>query len=115
MPRSESTASAVRRASTGGTFSLSGTIGQPDAASNPTLTGGSFELTGGFWPVANVCYCLGDLYGDGQKNGADVQKFIACVLSGGNCSCADVDQASGVTLADVPVFVSALIAGSSCP
>ena len=40
------------RSSTGGGFDLAGTIGQPDAASNPTLTGGTFELTGGFWPLA---------------------------------------------------------------
>ena len=33
----------------GGEFELSGTIGQPDA--NVTvMTGGDFELTGGFWP-----------------------------------------------------------------
>ena len=32
--------------SSGGTFSLSGTIGQPDAG---RLTGGSFALEGGFW------------------------------------------------------------------
>ncbi len=35
--------------STGGTFSLSGTIGQPDAG---TLSGGTFTLNGGFWPGA---------------------------------------------------------------
>jgi hypothetical protein len=34
--------------STGGQFSLSGTIGQPDAG---TLTGGSFTLQGGFWSL----------------------------------------------------------------
>ncbi|MBL0869829.1 MAG: hypothetical protein IBJ18_04555 [Phycisphaerales bacterium] len=33
--------------STGGTFVLSGTIGQPDAG---TLSGGTFTLRGGFWP-----------------------------------------------------------------
>ena len=32
--------------STGGVYSLSGTIGQPDAG---TLTGGNFVLDGGFW------------------------------------------------------------------
>jgi hypothetical protein len=31
---------------TGGSFSLAGTIGQPDAGK---LTGGAFELLGGFW------------------------------------------------------------------
>ena len=101
--------------STGGAFSLSGTIGQPDAASNPTLTGGTFELTGGFWPVTQVCFCLADLNGDGKKDGRDVQQFVACVLSGGNCACADTDQANGVTIADVPVFVSDLLSSSICP
>src|SRR5687768_3621509 len=38
--------------SSGGGFSLSGTIGQWDAG--PTMTGGDFALTGGFWalPIA---------------------------------------------------------------
>ena len=37
--------------STGGVYSVSGTIGQPDAG---TMSGGSFTLSGGFWalPVA---------------------------------------------------------------
>lgn len=35
--------------SSGGTYTVSGSIGQPDAA--PTaLTGGSYSLQGGFWP-----------------------------------------------------------------
>ena len=34
--------------STGGVFSVSGTIGQPDASAQP-MTGGNFSLTGGFW------------------------------------------------------------------
>ena len=101
--------------STGGAFSLAGTIGQPDAASNPTLTGGTFELTGGFWPVSNVCYCLADMNHDGKKDGLDVQSFVSCMLAGGNCACADADQVNGVTLADVPVFVSDLLAGGACP
>jgi hypothetical protein len=33
--------------STGGVYSVSGTIGQPDAG--PTLSGGSFTVDGGFW------------------------------------------------------------------
>lgn len=35
--------------STGGTYSVSGTIGQPDA-SGP-LTGGNYSITGGFWAL----------------------------------------------------------------
>jgi hypothetical protein len=35
--------------SSGGNFSLCGTIGQPDASA--PLTGGSFSVTGGFWSL----------------------------------------------------------------
>ena len=101
--------------STGGTFTLSGTIGQVDAQSPPVMSGGAFEITGGFWPITQVCYCPGDLTGDGKKDGRDIQQFVACVMSGGNCSCADVDVANGVNLADVPVFVNNLLGGSTCP
>jgi hypothetical protein len=35
--------------STGGVYSVSGTIGQPDAG--PTMTNGQFSVTGGFWTL----------------------------------------------------------------
>lgn len=38
--------------STGGGYSLSGTIGQPDAGL--AMTGGNFSLTGGFWSLFAV-------------------------------------------------------------
>lgn len=38
--------------STGGPFSLSGTIGQPDAGG--PLTGGAYSLIGGFWSVVSA-------------------------------------------------------------
>lgn len=37
--------------SSGGNFSLSGTIGQADAGS---MTGGTYSLDGGFWSIASV-------------------------------------------------------------
>jgi len=37
--------------STGGVYSVSGTIGQPDAG---ILSGGNYELTGGFWSVVSA-------------------------------------------------------------
>jgi hypothetical protein len=40
--------------STNGQFSLSGTIGQPDATANAALTGGNFSVTGGYWALINV-------------------------------------------------------------
>jgi hypothetical protein len=39
--------------SSGGGFSLSGTIGQPEANAQP-MTGGAFSLTGGFWSLFAV-------------------------------------------------------------
>ncbi len=101
--------------SIGGGYELGATSGQPDAQTPPLMSGGPFELTGGFWPAATVCYCLSDMNGDGERNGADIERFVGCILDGGDCSCADVDQADGVTLADVEAFAADLLAGDSCP
>ena len=38
--------------STGGTYQVSGTIGQPDASS--AMNGGNYSVTGGFWSLINV-------------------------------------------------------------
>jgi hypothetical protein len=38
--------------STGGVYSVSGTIGQPDAGG--PMTGGNYSLTGGFWSLLSV-------------------------------------------------------------
>ena len=38
--------------STGGTYSVSGTIGQHDASA--PLTGGGYQVTGGFWALISV-------------------------------------------------------------
>jgi hypothetical protein len=38
--------------STGGVYSLNGTIGQPDASK--AMTGGNYSLTGGFWSLYAV-------------------------------------------------------------
>jgi hypothetical protein len=38
--------------STGGTYAVSGTIGQPDAGG--TMSGGQYSLTGGFWSLYAV-------------------------------------------------------------
>jgi hypothetical protein len=38
--------------STGGTYQVTGTIGQPDASG--ALTGGNYSLTGGFWSLISV-------------------------------------------------------------
>ena len=38
--------------STGGTYQVSGTLGQPDASG--AMTSGSYSLTGGFWALISV-------------------------------------------------------------
>jgi hypothetical protein len=38
--------------STGGTYAVSGTIGQPDASG--AMSGGNYSVTGGFWALINV-------------------------------------------------------------
>jgi hypothetical protein len=42
----------MRYASTGATYQVTGTIGQPDASG--AMTGGSYSLTGGFWSLISV-------------------------------------------------------------
>jgi hypothetical protein len=43
--------------STGGQYSVSGTIGQPDAGG--AMTGGGYSLTGGFWSLISVVQTAG--------------------------------------------------------
>ena len=38
--------------STGGTYTVSGTIGQPDASG--AMSGGNYSVTGGFWALIQV-------------------------------------------------------------
>ena len=101
--------------SSGGGFTVSGTIGQHDADA-VGMTGGAFELNGGFWSAGvPSCNCLGDMNSDGVKNGADVQAFVDCIIVGGSCGCADVDAMNGVTFDDTAAFVSELLSGATCP
>ena len=43
--------------STGGTYSVSGTLGQPDAGG--PMAGGNYSLTGGFWSIISVVQSAG--------------------------------------------------------
>lgn len=60
----------------GGGFTLSGTVGQPDAGG---MTGGGFSLTGGFWPVAAIA--RGDLNCDGRVNNFDITPFVLALTA----------------------------------
>lgn len=98
----------------GATFLLGGTAGQPGPAAT-TMTGGNYELIGGFW-AAPPCWCLSDLNNDGRRDGRDVQGFVDCVLSGGGrCACADRSIDGRLDALDVPGFVDDLLVGQWCP
>ena len=43
--------------STGATYQVSGTVGQPDAGG--AMTGGNYSLTGGFWSLVSVVQTAG--------------------------------------------------------
>ena len=68
--------------SAGGVYSLSGTIGQPDAGG--PMTGGVFELAGGFWSGVGQMSCtIADLAEPfGQLDLADITVFVSTFLAG---------------------------------
>ena len=87
--------------STGGSFELSGTIGQPDAG---VAAGGAFELSGGFW----FAIPPGDVGEDGIVDLSDHQKLVECL--GGpsapvsdDCRIVDVDRSGAVDMRDVAI------------
>ena len=83
--------------SAGGSFSLSGTIGQHDAGG--PMTGGSFSLTGGFWvggaPAGPSCPpCPADFnQSGGTPDDADVAAFFEAWGNGD--ACADANGSGG--------------------
>jgi hypothetical protein len=62
-------------ASTGGTYTLGGTIGQPDAGA---LAAAGYDLTGGFWTAGAAL--LGDCKIDGVVDLFDVLEMIDLLL-----------------------------------
>ncbi|MBS0197152.1 MAG: hypothetical protein JSR77_10370 [Planctomycetes bacterium] len=93
--------------SSGGDFTLSGTIGQHDAGG--PMTGGDFSVTGGFWVGAGTgggCNpCPADYNLDGGVDGVDVQAFFADWEQGTGCADANLD--GGIDGTDVQVFFAA--------
>ncbi len=83
----------------GGSFELSGTTGQPDAG---VLSGGRFELTGGFWFALPPADCNDD----GLVNLVDTADFVSCMTGpagrppGDRCRCFDVNRSGAVELSD---------------
>jgi len=92
--------------STGANFELSGTIGQPDA-STVAVTGGHFELSGGFWFRVEP----GDCNSDGGVNLFDYSDLEPCLagpdggLTTARCACFDLENDEDVDLVDVARFL----------
>lgn len=100
----------------GGGFELGGTIGQCDAGQ--TLTGGNFELVGGFWAVAagsTAPPCPGDLNGDGQIALNDLTTLLSNfgTPSGATPDDGDIDDDGDVDLTDLATLLS--VFGTTCP
>ena len=77
--------------SSGGQYTLTGTIGQPDA---DWSAGGPYELLGGFWPGGALCIVDFD----------DFAKLATHWLAGGSGLDGDLDGDDDIDLADVAVF-----------
>ncbi|MEW6249074.1 MAG: EF-hand domain-containing protein [Planctomycetota bacterium] len=84
------------------------------------MSGGGFELSGGFWPgvQAGSPICRGDCDCDGWVNFDDINPFVA-VLGGANpCrfeNC-DINGDGAINFDDINPFVALLTAGGGpCP
>lgn len=94
----------------GGAYSLTASIGQPDAGT--PLSGGIYTLTGGFLAgVGAVPSCLADFNRSGGATIQDVFDFLAAWFDGNPA--ADVNTSGSVSLQDIFDFLTAWFIG--CP
>jgi hypothetical protein len=62
--------------SSGGAFTLHGTVGQAEASTTPA-SGAGWVLAGGFWFPIGAVPCPADLDGDGAVGGSDLAILLA--------------------------------------
>ena len=89
--------------SSGGVYTLSGTVGQLDAG---TLTGGPFTLEGGFWPGAAGVVCDADANGD--CDAVDLVWIVRCHSDPSGCGCPgnpDIDRSGAVNGDDTAIVL----------
>ncbi|MBX3373799.1 MAG: hypothetical protein KF817_08180 [Phycisphaeraceae bacterium] len=98
----------------GGVFSLSGSIGQPDAGA---MSGGGFTLAGGFWASAGASPddpppCPGDLTGSGSVG---VPDLLALLASWGPCPAPCPADLTGDGSVGLPDLLALLAGWGACP
>ena len=84
--------------STGGPYTLTGTIGQPDAGYSNS---DKYELLGGFWPGGPICIVEFDEF----AKLAEQWLRTGCDNSNGWCSGADINKDKVVDLLDLDLLV----------
>lgn len=99
--------------SSSGGFSMTGTIGQPDArtvSAGPLMLAGGFEYDFTAMPPA----CPGDVNGDNMVGLADIAEIINCWAQPASCNiAADLDSSDSIGLGDLAVIIN--FWGTSCP
>jgi hypothetical protein len=83
--------------SSGGTYEISGTIGQPDAGYQD---GGSYELLGGFWVGGPLCIVNFEQF-------ATLASFwleVSCDAGNDYCNGADLIGEDGVNIEDLKIL-----------
>jgi hypothetical protein len=86
--------------SSGGPYTLTGTIGQPDAAYS---SGGDYEMLGGFWPGGPFCFV----------DFKDFARFAEYWLYTGTDLAGDIDKDGDVDFEDLRRFADYWLA--CCP
>ena len=67
-----------------------------------------------FEPIPTCATCAGDLSGDSNRSGADIQAFVGCLMSPPlttACACADMNHDGVLDASDVDAFVQVLLNG----
>ncbi|MEE9293659.1 MAG: hypothetical protein V3W34_01670 [Phycisphaerae bacterium] len=96
-----------------GTFTLTGTVGQPDAG---VMSGGTLTLAGGGWVSPGTSVVQGDCNFDGVVDLLDYAQFAQCVTGPSGpvdpaCACNDLDDDDDVDLHDFGILQT-LLTGS---
>ena len=84
--------------STGGSYTIMGTIAQPDAG---VMSGGDYELLGGFWPGGPLCFVNFEHFARFAEHWLDEP----CNEGNNWCDGADLNQLGDVDLIDFGLFV----------